>query len=267
MALSPLAARKGDIRGASARRYLVVNCGYCLVEIRDRVARIHLRPGTLRSEALVNLSYLFSDYLPENILAQWQTEQGNETEILPSCHRTALASLVTRGSVADRAGSRQRRIERLPIQLDELPNGGTLRLAAAALGSQATYMSREHVRDVLNVCVGGSYVFIDIGAFDGRFLLSAVGPGVPACAQAWLNTAIGADISGIPDASYAEYCRATYAGVLAGRGPLIERIDALVKWPGYPEQRRRYLRLVSVVTTETGDRWLASVSAPLPATG
>ncbi|MEQ1649471.1 MAG: hypothetical protein ABL898_12870 [Hyphomicrobiaceae bacterium] len=257
MTMPALAGLMSEIR---AREYLVRNCGFIDVEFDGGILKIRLRQKTLSINSVVGLCYLIADLKPNRTVAHWLDTPTWRHEILPAAHKDAITCLVGRVTQEPKE-SQAPRVLRQALRLDTLERSSPLFLAAQTfLRSEGT--SKRAVADVLERCVGGRYIFIDHVQSQNTLVVSEVGKGVPHCARQWAKSAIGQEIRMQPDDDYAAYCHEAYGFVAKSGQPLLEAVDAIVQWPNYPEQRRRYYRLIAAMGDGQGARWLAGVSLP-----
>jgi hypothetical protein len=100
------------------------------------------------------------------------------------------------------------------------------------------------------------YILLHAPSSSSRILIKEVGQGMPACAKHWLSRGIGMRLEDQPDTSYGRLCAKAYREAKDRRQPVLDEIDAVVDWPDFGRQRRRYRRLILPFQATNGDVYL-----------
>lgn len=114
--------------------------------------------------------------------------------------------------------------------------------------------------DVANTALNGRYAVFRNKRDSSILEVQACGAGMPDCAKAWLIASVGRGLHEQPDSDYAEYCANAYLRAVRGAAPLFDDVDAIVAWPGFGSERRRYRRLILPFDDIDGSSYLLSAS-------
>jgi hypothetical protein len=229
---------KGSLTQDECIDFLIVNCGFAAIQIRDQIVHVRFRPETLAGGALAELLYRIYDTPWRRAAASTFVGGVWRHHVLPS-DRDKVIEWFSAMDMQRKARSAVLRHSRPAHNIPERsPMGRVLRQWRAHPDSSA-----HDLRDVLVHDCEGRYVWVDVNE-NGALIMSELGQGFPEPVEASLKPGIGYQLQDQPDVVFGAYCAEVYGA--AGRlgWPTLEDVDAIMTTPFGGRFRRRYSRLI-----------------------
>jgi hypothetical protein len=240
-------------------RFLVEQMGFIAIDISRASATIALNFDTVSEPGLARVFYWLDQQRPEKVVLIDRSPFASQAHFLLGPWARALP-LLARLSL-NREADRARAMISDELGMHQLAHdhalGRCLRFWIEASATGALDERWGRASEIL----GGRLVAIKAQDHGGGTVIARVGTGLPVFAQVGLGRTIGLRVEDQPDTRYGRTCANTYGTVLASGKPKLERIDALVRWPGVGQVRRRYVRLLLPFNAANQEKWLLSATS------
>lgn len=230
----------GFAAGSVFPDYVVKNLGFVRVDRRGQSATIWLRPATVAPIALAELMYWLVDGKFERVLVNSFLHDAWQHTMVGAAEKS-FTSLATMLSSAAHLELSQEAVIARSSSVSRMPADSPLTHALQLWWETSGDWHKMQARDFGTIVKARYSLFERQG---GSFFVHGYGTGLPDCAKAWFEKAVGSPVHDHPDQRYGLSCLVNYRTVLDNGQPELQEIDALVSWPGNVRQRRRYKRLL-----------------------
>ncbi|MFM9938704.1 MAG: hypothetical protein ACKVP7_04315 [Hyphomicrobiaceae bacterium] len=237
--------------------YLATNMGVVIASTTPRAVHIKFRPSRVGELPFFSMLMWLSEQRADRVVVHTHDEAWRTKIIGGGEERTRLALL----AIYNSSGSRpERKVLHSPRATETLPFDSPLRAALRYWVDVIGRYDATSLRRVATEVLGNRYALIKQTAGTTDLRVKACGEHMPSCAKEWLSAALGRRLDEQPDIEYARYCSQVYLRAASHGAPLLDDVDAIVAWPGYNSDRRRYRRIILPFDDASGDVYLLSAS-------
>lgn len=245
------------LSGHDLAEYCVKNLGFVAAKQGDTGLQVWLRPSHVAPVALAAVLFWLAEQKSARIGVSRYGDHRWSHEIHPSREMAiqAIVALVNSAQAQRQDAVRSRSQE--PISL---PTSSPLRPSLEHWLASLGRLHHGRLESVTCHAAENRYILLHAPSSSSRILIKEVGQGMPACAKHWLSRGIGMRLEDQPDTSYGRLCAKAYREAKDRRQPVLDEIDAVVDWPDFGRQRRRYRRLILPFQATNGDVYLLGTS-------
>jgi hypothetical protein len=245
------------LSGRDLAEYCVKNLGFVAAKQGDTALQVWLRPSHVAPVALAAVLFWLAEQKSARIGVSCYGDHRWSHEIHPSREMAiqAIVALVNSAHAQRQDAVRSRSQE--PVTL---PTSSPLRPSLEHWLTSFGRLHRGRLESVTCHAAEGRYILLYAPSSSSRIIIKEVGQGMPAGAKHWLSRGIGMRLEDQPDTAYGGLCAKAYRRAKDRRQPILDEIDAIVEWPGFGRQRRRYRRLILPFQGTNGDVYLLGTS-------
>jgi hypothetical protein len=218
--------------------FLIVNCGFAAIRIRDQIVHVRFRPETLAGGALAELLYRIYDTPWRRAAATTFVGGIWRHHVLPSDRDKVIAWF----SAMDMQRKARSAVLRHSRPADNIPERSPMGRVLQLWRVQPHSPSRDLHKLLVHECER-RYVWVDVNE-NGSLIMAELGEGFPEPVEASLKPGIGYQLQDQPDVVFGAYCAEVYGATRKLGWPTLEDVDAIMTTPLGARFRRRYSRLI-----------------------
>lgn len=242
--------------GGEFVQYAILNLGFIAINVYGASCQIRVRPAMVGDKALDALrQWLTQSKTARCVLSIYFSEWSSELIASPLLALSRVEQLVGESRRAQPQDFLARKVD--PNTIADYPVLAMLMREWNRLSN----VSGQHVLlNKLKQAFDNRYVMVKKDMGQGSIVFNEVGNGLFTNYETWRACAIGAPVEEQPDRNYGRWIAHTYSDALRAPEPVLEDIDAIVRWPHSGRTRLRYKRLMLPLTHEDGSQLLLSAS-------
>lgn len=228
--------------------YAVLNLGFIATNVFGKAVQIRLRPLLTTDGAVSGLKELLQRHRFERVvISSYDGEWSNELIGSVPAAIARLNETLSESRLALSGDFLTTKVGPKDIPTD------------TAIGQIVRHWPRlsqqagPHVlMDLLRAALGDRYVKVKMSSTGEKVVFHEIGNGLYGNYDTWRACAVGAPIEEQPDRQFGRWVASTYSEVLKSQEPVLENVDAIVRWPHAGRTRLRYKRFILPLPMESG---------------
>ena len=224
--------------------YAIANLGFVGIDNYGASCQLRLRPSLVSEACWRGVSKWLRRARSERIVVSWLgSEWSYELIRSTDVALRRVENLITRTTNARPDDFLSRR-----LTPDELPKGSYVE---SILRNWETLSDRSGSQALYQL-FGERYIVVGLDKSRQKLVYEQIGKGLFANYETWRNCAIGGPLAETPDRTMGKWAAAGYIDVLESKQPLVEEVDAIVRWPHAGRARMRYKRVIVPIQDSFG---------------